>query len=251
MIVDCHTHWGMCYKSRDGSNPQPWLSVPELYGVSHLVVLPHEGLLHGGRIAQDNDDVVAACAASGGRMIPFCTVNTWFGAEALAEIRRCVTELGFRGIKFHPWLQGISPSTAEMDQVCELAAELDVPILFHDGTPPYSLPSQLALLARRHPSTTIVLGHCGLLEYWREAIEAMRFADNLWGCLCSPHLAAIRQLVARCDSQRLLWGSDYGFSLADVFAYRLRMMDLLDWSEELRQTVFARNPARLLKLESA
>lgn len=246
MIVDCHTHWGVPFQGRDGSNPKRWLSLLDEAGVTHAFVLPTSGLIDGARIVQDNNDVAAACAASGGRMVPFCTVNTWFQREAVAELRRCLGVLGFRGIKFHPWVQGLSVSSPVMDEVCEIAAAADVPILFHDGTPPFSLPSQMALLAQRHPRTRIILGHCGLFEHWREAIAAMRAAPNLWGCLCSPHTEALRQLMQRCDRSRLVWGSDHGFTLDNFYPYRRGLMDLIGLSDADRTALYEENPRRLL-----
>jgi predicted TIM-barrel fold metal-dependent hydrolase len=248
MIIDCHTHWGDCFQARDGHDPARWLAVFDRYGVRHAVVLPFAGLLHAGKIGLDNDDVAAVCANSSGRMIPFCTVNSWFPGDATAEFERCLT-MGFRGIKFHPWLQGQPVNSRGMDLVCELAAAHGVPVLFHDGTPPYSLPSQIALLARRHPKTRLVLGHCGLLEHWREAIAALNAADNLWGCLCGPHAAGLREIVRRCDTARLVWGSDAGFNFYDAIGYRLQILDVLGLSDDVRRAILEENPMRLLNVK--
>jgi len=248
MIVDCHTHWGDCYQQQDGADPTRWLEMLDRYGVTHALVMPHIGLTHAGRIPLDNDQVATVCARSNGRMIPCCTVHPHDRDEAVAELNRCLTELGYRAIKFHPWLQGFSINTVVMDEICEIAAHHHTPIIFHDGTPPYSLPSQMALLARRHPSTQIVLGHFGLFEHWREAMAAMAYADNVWGCLCSPYPAAMRQLVRRCDPARLVWGTDTGFSFADMMGYRLQLMDVLDLTDDDRHAIFEANPARLLGL---
>ena len=112
------------------------------------------------------DDLLAkVCAASGGRMIPFCTVNPYRKETAVGEFRRCVEVLNMRGLKIHPWVQGASLNGDTMDELCEMAAEWKIPLLFHDGTPCYSLPSQMALLARRHPATTMILGHCGAIAW--------------------------------------------------------------------------------------
>ena len=85
-------------------------------------------------------------------------------------------------------------------------AALGIPVLFHDGTPPYSAPLQLAALARRHPRTTIVLGHGGLHDLWREAWAAVESTDNVHICLCAtPGLRdarADRPLPARADPLR-------------------------------------------------
>lgn len=247
MIFDCHTHWGDCFTERDGLDPQKWLAALDRHGVDRAFVLPFAGLLHDGRIAQDNDQVAAVCRASGGRMIPFCTVNTWYAVDAAGELRRCFEESGFVGIKFHPWLQGAPITSTVMDQVCEVAESHDAPILFHDGTPPFSLPSQVAILARRHPRARMILGHCGMLEHWREAIAVLNSSQNVWGCLCSPHLAAIRQILRCCDTSRLLWGSDFGYSLHDLFDYRLNMMNLAGMDESTRRMIFEENPVRLLE----
>lgn len=250
MIFDCHTHWGDCFTERDGLNPARWLAMLDRYGVTHAFVLPFAGLLHGAKIIQNNDEIAAACKASGGRMIPFCTVNTWYRDDALTELQRCLQALQFRGIKFHPWLQGAPVTSVIMDDVCEIAEAHNVPILFHDGTPPFSLPSQVAVLARRHPRVRMILGHCGLLEHWREAIATLNSSPNVWGCLCGPYPAAMRQIFSRCDHQRLIWGSDFGFSFSDLMGYRLNIMDKLGIGDDVKEAVFNNNPLRLLDQRS-
>ena len=248
MIVDCHTHWAPRYHAAAADYPSRWFEVLRKHGLTHLAVLPMVGLCDDTVLRQDNDDVAAVCAKSAGSLIPFCTVNPWSPEAAVVELRRCLGELNVRGIKFHPWLQGISPNSRTMDRLCEVAGEFDVPVLFHDGTPCFSLPSQIALLARRHPHVRFILGHCGLLEHWREAIGAMDYAENVWGCLCGPHLAALEELVRHCDRNRLIWGSDHGFSLADAIGYRKGIVDLLDLADADREAIFSRNPARLFAL---
>jgi predicted TIM-barrel fold metal-dependent hydrolase len=245
VIFDCHTHWGDCFQKRDGRDPRRWLEIFDRRGVTHAVVLPFAGLLDAGKIRADNDNVLAACANSAGRMIPFCTANSWFADEALAEFERCLAA-GIRGIKFHPWLQGQPVNSAGMDAICERAGAANVPVIFHDGTPPYSLPSQMAVLARRHPRTQFILGHCGLFEHWREAAAALNAAENLWGCLCGPHAAALHELTLRCDRTRLLWGSDAGFTFADAVGYRLELLDAIGIDEQTKHAILQDNPMRLL-----
>jgi uncharacterized protein len=245
MIVDSHTHWGPCYKTRDGLNPSQWLAGETRHGVTHAVVAPFLGLHDDTLLQQENEDLAKVCDASGGRMIPFCTVNPYRRDTAVAEFRRCVEVLKMRGLKIHPWVQGTSLNGESLDELCEMAAHWNIPLLFHDGTPSYSLPSQMALLARRHPSTTMILGHCGLYEHWREAICAMRYAENLWGCLCGPHLAALREIVRRSDRQRLLWGTDYGASDADVVGHYLGLFKLLRLADQDFQRIVEHNPRRL------
>lgn len=251
MIVDCHTHWNASYAAGGTPEPAGWRDVLGRHGVTHSVVLPSLGLGDDCRIVDENAAIATACASSAGRMIPFCTVNLHWGKPAEDELIRCLGTLGHRGVKIHPWLQGMSPTSREMDHLCEIAGRYHAVVLFHDGTPSFSLPSQIALLARRHPETRIILGHCGLFEHWREAITAMDYADNLWGCLCGPHLAGLRELLGRCDPARLVWGSDFGYGQADPVGYRLRLLDAAGIEEADRRRILAENPCSLLGIPPA
>jgi uncharacterized protein len=249
IFFDAHTHWISGPQPDGGECLGKWLSTWDRQGITHGIAMPLRGLYDDTQIQQENEEIAAAAANSGGRIIPFCTVNPTQGKEAVAELSRCLGELKCRGLKLHPWLQGISLSSKEVDELSEMAGDFSVPVLVHDGTPCFSLPSQAALLARRHPKTTFILGHCGLFEYWREAVAAMRHAENLWGCLCAPHLAAMREIIAHADLDRLLWGSDYGFGGEDHIVYRKGLFDRLELSENQREAIFSRNPSRLFHLE--
>ena len=88
--------------------------------------------------------------------------------------------------------------------------QFGVPVLFHDGTPPFSTPLQLASLARRQPDTTVVLGHGGLQDLWREAIAAVETTSNVHLCMCGTPPYAMRAIVSRCPLDRLLFGTDAG-----------------------------------------
>jgi predicted TIM-barrel fold metal-dependent hydrolase len=165
------------------------------------------------------------------------------------EIERCVREHGMRGVKLHPWLQGFSAHEPGLQHVCEAAGALGIPILFHDGTPPFSTPLQLAVLARRHPETQIVLGHGGLHDLWREAIAAVLSAPNVHLCMSGTPGYAMRAIVARCPLERLLFGTDAGLRPEPLQRYavlRVRQLDELGLDEEQREAILVTNPRRLL-----
>jgi predicted TIM-barrel fold metal-dependent hydrolase len=248
LIFDAHTHWSDSWQLPDRTDPSRWLSVWDRHGIAAGAVCPLAGLENDRRLSQDNEEVAAAAARSVGRMIPFCTVNPYAGGDAVHELERCHRDLKMRGLKLHPWLQGFSLGHPAVDLLCEAAEAFQMPILFHDGTPCFSLPSQVAWLARRHPRVTFVLGHCGIFQHWREALAAMRYTENLWGCLCGSYTAALREIVRRGDTSRLLWGSDHGFGTSDLVGYRLKLLDLTGLTPQQQQAIHWENARRLLGL---
>ena len=244
MIVDCHTHFGMCWHERDGLNPANWLAILDRHGVDKAFLYPHAGIHRLDLCERDNKTMIEVATRAPDRLIPVATAWPQMGAECLVEVRRAVA-LGARGLKFHPWVQGFSTADRFMHRICEAAAELRVPIFFHDGTPCYSLSSQIAGLARQHRDTQIVLGHSGLLWDWRSAMEAARL-DNVWSCLCGPHMRAMEIFCRHADPDRLLWGSDFGFNFNDSIDYRLNIFRRSEIHESVKEKILGLNVERLL-----
>ncbi len=248
MIFDCHTHRFSAAGPLDRENDDRWLADLDSSGITHCVVLPYAGLWNPGMIPKENDAIATFCALRPGNLVPFFTVDPHDPRLAEAEFTRCVEQLDGEGVKIHPWLQATSVNSSAVDVVCEMAGHFGVPMLFHDGTPCFALPSQIAMLARRHPTTRFVLGHCGLLEYWREAIDALNSANNLWGCLCGPHLHAIREIIRCCDRSRLMWGSDFGFVPAPGAVYRLELLKQAAVDDGCFEMIVEENPLRLFPI---
>jgi uncharacterized protein len=253
VFVDFHTHepsrrgvWGL-----DWFPPDEYLAVMDRYRIDVSVVLPLDGLFFDDR--STNDEVAQWCADSDGRLIPFCTVNPR-EPDAAAEIRRCRTELGARGVKFHPWLQGFHPNEPCLIPVCETAAELGMPMLFHDGTPPYSTPLQIAALAARFPELQVVLGHGGLYDLWPEAVAAARRYPNVHLCMTSLHPFAMQRIVDSVPTTQLMFGSDGGLASTDRHAYvedRWRMLRELGLDDAGLAAICAGNPLTLLERTSS
>jgi predicted TIM-barrel fold metal-dependent hydrolase len=245
MIFDCHTHWGTCWEDRDRDNPAHWLAVLDRHGVDKAFLFGHYNLIRCDRARADNDRLAQLRDKEPERIVPFGSVWPQMGKEAVEEARRCLEDLGMRGLKFHPWLQGFSTADPIFGEICVLAGEHSVPILLHDGTPCYSMPEQIGGLARRFPCTRFVLAHSGLLWNWRSALEVARL-PNVWLCLCGPHMRAIEIFCLRADPERIVWGSDFGYGFADPIAYRLSLLRHARVDEALREQILGVNPLRLL-----
>lgn len=243
MIVDCHTHYvGQAYAHLGAG---PLVEGMDRYGVDHAIVFTLDGFFEDSR--KHNDELAGFMAAHPGRLTGFASVYPR-RADAADEIRRAVTELGMKGVKFHPWLQGFSPVEAFMTPIAETCVELGVPMIFHDGTPPYTTPLQIAVLAERHPELNVILGHSGLLDLWPEALAAARRNENVWLCLCGPPTSALQKLVDGVPHERILFGSDIGFGHDYQERHRLEQVRALDLSDASLEAILGGNAVRLLGL---
>ncbi len=250
-VIDFHAHqptetntWGLgaAYTAVD------YLRSMDTLGISHTALFTLDGLMD---FRPDRNDALASyVAGTGGRLIPFATVGPRRD-DAPLELERCFQELGMKGLKLHPWLQGFCPHEAFLDPLCEVAARYTRPVVFHDGTPPYSTPLQIAVLARRHPNLVVVLGHGGLRDLWREAIEAVAETGNLHICMCGASVHAMREIVRRCPLERILFGTDAGIASSAVQPYvraRVLMLQSVGLSPEQMSAICEINPRRLLGL---
>jgi len=247
VIVDCHTHWGLAWQELDGADPSNCLGYLDRYGIDKALIYGYANLVRVDWCRQDNEVLSRLADRAPDRLLPVGTSWLQMGSEAVEEARRCIEQLGMKALKFHPWLQGSSIVHPAMDEICICAGERSVPIIFHDGTPCYSLSEQVAGLARRFPGTRFVLGHSGLLWNWRSAVLATQL-KNVWVCLCGPHLRAMELLCEAADPARILWGSDFGVGFADPIDYRLGLFRRARIEESLRARILGPNALALLGL---
>jgi hypothetical protein len=98
--------------------------------------------------------------------------------EAVREVRRCVNELGFVGIRVVPWFWELPPDDRRYYPVYAECVEQDVPFCLQVGHTGPLKPSEtgrpipyLDNVAREFPELTIVGGHIG--HPWTEEMMAL------------------------------------------------------------------------------
>ncbi|HOG48932.1 MAG TPA: amidohydrolase family protein, partial [Anaerolineae bacterium] len=168
-VLDAHTHMS--------GSPHDFLAMMDASGVDRALVFTLDGLYVDP--APYNDRLAEFCAADPVRLIPFCSVHPRYPG-AVPELRRCVTQLGMRGLKLHPWAQCLSLLDSSLDGIGQELERFNVPVVFHDGTPPNSSPLQIAEFARRHARVPVILGHGGLHDLWKEAVYAAERYPNIY-----------------------------------------------------------------------
>jgi uncharacterized protein len=239
-LVDVHAHLGA--DATDGSRLDlaTLLATMAAGGVTHTCAFPFQ-TPPGAGYAEANADVLAAAAASDGRVIPF--VRSEPGARFRAELEGGL-DAGGRGIKLHTSLPGYDFSHPELGVAFAIAAERRVPILFHAGraVPPFA--RDLARLLERHPEAQVVLAHCAIADL-HAVCELrhpnIRFDTSLWNAL------DVRALLAEAAPEQLLYGSDAPYySPAGTQAKLFLQLGAAGADDDRCREVAAHSAARLL-----
>jgi uncharacterized protein len=141
----------------------------------------------------------------------FCYVSALHPEAAIEEIRRCVRDGPMVGIKL--WIA--VPCTDERtDAIAAEATALGVPILQHawvrigEQLEGESTPEDVAILARRHPATTLIMAHMAF--DWRRGVDAIADCPNVLVDTSGfdPEAGSIEHAVATLGADRVLYASD-------------------------------------------
>ncbi|MBS1868423.1 MAG: amidohydrolase [Actinobacteria bacterium] len=106
-------------------------------------------------------------------------------ATAVDELRYAIETLGLRGLKLSPPYQGVHPHSAESWRVLETAADLGIPVMWHqggvflpEGVLEYANPVLLDKVARSFPELTLIVAHGGQ-PWFTETIALMYKNPNV------------------------------------------------------------------------
>ena len=249
MIIDTHMHTpqGLSLSAAG------YIEILDRFGIDIGLISGWEVMNCNAPAGPCNDALVDYCRQTDGRLLPMATVHLSHGDRAVDEVRRCIEVHNVAGFKLHPWLQGETIFCDAMFAMAELAGQHNKPIMYHDGTPAYAMSSQVGLLALACPETTFVLGHGGILHFWREAMDYTVRCSNLYITLCGGHPFGFDTICRTVPTDRILWGSDYlGPGSEELLTYRKDMMktDTLSLDAALYDAVMGTNAARLYGLNS-
>ena len=133
-----------------------------------------------------NDEVARAIDAAPDLLVGIASVDLSRPMQAVRELRRCVNELGFVGVRQLPWLWGLPPDDRRYYPIYATCVELGVPFCLQVGHAGPRMPSEpgrpipyLDRVACDFPELTIVGGHIGYP--WTEEMIAMaRKYDNVY-----------------------------------------------------------------------
>lgn len=215
-----------------------------------------------GREPNSIDDLVAGCARNNDVLIPFGSVDPRKGQAALVEARRQADQLGVRGFKFHPSVQGFDPTDEQFRPLWDELERIGLPCIFHTGQNgmgagmpggrgiklKYSNPLLLDEVAAEHPDLPIIMAHPSV-PWQDEANSIATHKANVYIDLSgwSPKYFP-ESLVRQSNNvlaRKVLFGTDFPLITAEKWMKAFAELPLKD---EVRPGILKDNAARLLGL---
>ncbi len=247
-VIDCHAHLSFRKSPDQPGNDLQVLDAADRLGIDRLccsILCKRPASVEGFRAC--NAALAAAIHRHPKRLLGYCYVNPECGRQALDEIRRCMNEYGFIGVKLYNERVCTDPIVAP---IVELAIELGAVILHHAGHAHAPVPSQpnisdgghLAELGRRYPEARLICAHVGGGGDWEWTIKALRHAENVYLDTSGSVIdEGIVELAAKTlGVERLLFGCDMSFTAG---VGKIRGAEL---STEQKQKILSGNLLQLL-----
>jgi predicted TIM-barrel fold metal-dependent hydrolase len=168
-----------------------------------------------------NDHTAEFARAHPEKVIGFMSVHPESEDDPIAEMERCVHQLGMQGIKLGPNYQNFDPLGKAAFRVYEAAQRLGLPIVFHQGTSPvtaapirYAHPLVMDEVAMAFPELRIVMAHMG--HPWHiDTFAVIRKHPNVYADVSANFYRPWQQyhgLLLATEwnvLDKLLFGSDY------------------------------------------
>jgi uncharacterized protein len=175
---------------------------------------PREGALI------SNEEVAGWVARHPDRFAGLAAVDLARPMDAVRELRRCVTELGFKGLRMLPWIWDAAPTDRRYYPLYAACVELGIPFCTQVGHTGPLRPSEMGRpipyidqVAIDFPELVIVCGHIGY-PWTEEMVAVARKHQNVYidtsAYTCRrypPEL--VRYMQSRGGRGKVLFGSNF------------------------------------------
>jgi predicted TIM-barrel fold metal-dependent hydrolase len=221
-VIDVHSHLGYDEVFEVNSCREELVAAHQQNGVDTTIVQP--GATVGLASARQQHDEIARLAREfPGEFVGMACVSPRLPeADYREEVKRCVRELGFVGIKLHTLAHATAPGSKAGRVVFDTAAALDVPVMIHTGSGlPWAAPALIIPVANDFPTVRIVMAHSGGQLLSTEALIVAQTCPNVWLETTWLPGGAVRNFVRTLGPERVLFGSDMAYNLSiALFTHR-------------------------------
>lgn len=166
------------------------------------------------------------------------------------DMRRLL-DLGLRGVKLHPDIQGFKLDDYRCLKIYEICEREGVPVLLHTGDSRFdnSNPNRLKPLLEIFTDLKFIGAHLGGYSVWESACEMLSGHDNFYAD-CSSSLYALTpedalRIIRSYGADKVMFGTD--FPMWEP-AGELERLFKLDLSEDELEQILWKNANKMFKL---
>ena len=202
-----------------------------------------------------NDETAALVSAHPDRFAGVASVNLYRPMEAVRELRRCVTDHGFRALRIVQWLWNLPPTDRRYYPLFAACVDLGIPVCLQVGHTGPLCPSEpgrpipyIDEAALDFPELVIVCGHIGY-PWTTEMIAVATKHENVFIDTSAytakrfpPELVTYMKKNGR---KKVLFGTNYPMITASQCLADLGSLDL---DEETKRLFLSENARRVFKL---
>lgn len=245
MIIDAHTHAGKSAVSGSDIPTEKLIEAMDRSGIEKAIVQPHPKPVTS--VILVHDYIAEQAIKYKGRIFGLASINPHEGIEFYStEADRCITDLGFLGLKLHPSTH-LSPINSQTsDIVFQTADRLRVPVMIHTGVGvPFTMPSLVIPRAQSFPDVRIILAHAGRSDFAEEALIVAREFENVYLETSWNTASWIQKFIALLGADRVMMGSD----LPNNIMPELAKYQSIDVSESDRTTALSLTAAAVFGID--
>lgn len=202
-----------------------------------------------------NDEVAACVQQAPDRLAGLASVDLYRPMDAVRELRRCVKQLGFKGLRLLPWLWNLPPDDRRYYPLYAECCELDVPFCLQVGHTGPLCPSEpgrpipyLDHVALEFPELKIVAGHIGF-PWTLEMISLATKYPNVYidtsAYKASRYPRDLVDYLRGHGRSKVLFGSNYPMLMPQDC---LKGLDALELDAATCAAFLAGNARRVFKL---
>ena len=171
-------------------------------------------------------------------------------ADARKQLLYCLDELGFRGMKLHPWFGNFSLANIELLRpLFEILDERKLYTVIHCTSEDYRVhPVMFERLGREFPNVTIQMAHMGEVMAGEYAIDVAKRVPNVYLDTAITSFMAVVHVLEQCPD-KVFMGCDFPFYQfeMEIQKQKLAAADLDD--PEGMKKLMGGNFARVFGLE--
>jgi len=202
-----------------------------------------------------NDEVASLVQRFPDRFVGIASVNLFKPMDAVRELRRCVNELGFKGLRIVQWFWNLPPNDRRYYPLYAECIDLDIPVCLQVGHTGPLCPSEpgrpipyIDEVALEFPELRMVCGHIGY-PWTTEMIAVATKHPNVYidtsAYIARRYPPELVDYLKRHGRRKVLFGTNYPMLTP---ARCLEGFDELELDEEVKELFLHGNAQQVFKL---